>query len=354
MGKDNVRILAFVGTYTKGESKGIYSFSFDAETGKIDNIKLSAEIENPTYLAIDKKNKFLYSVVKESDNGGIAAFSIDEDASTLKFLNSQTLKGASPCHISLSNDASYIFSANYHKGEVVSYSINKDGDLSEFSSIIIHSGSGPNKERQDKPHAHYASLTLDETSACAVDLGIDKLLVYNFNQGNLSHTDKSLSLKPGCGPRHLAFHQNNKFAYILTELSSEVILLEYSAETSSFKEIQYVSTLPKDFSQDNLGAAINISPDGNYLYTSNRGHDSIATFKIDQSTGKLTFVAHTSTFGEHPRDFTITPDGNFLVIANLNTNNIVVFSVDPETGAPSKVVDTVNLPSPVCVRFLNK
>lgn len=354
MGKDNIKIPAFVGTYTKGESKGIYSFSFDAETGKIDDIKLAAEIENPTYLAIDKENKFLYSIVKENDNGGIASFSVDGDSSTLRFLNSQTLKGAPPCHISLSNDASHIFSANYHKGEVVSYSLDETGNLNEFSSIIVHSGNGPNKERQDKPYAHFVSLTPDEAYVCAVDLGIDKLLIYNFNQGNLSHTDKSLSLKPGCGPRHLAFHQNNKFAYILTELSSEVILLEYSPETSTLKEIQYISTLPKDFDGDNLGAAINISPDGNYLYTSNRGHDSIATFKIDDSSGKLTFVAHTSTEGEHPRDFTLTPDGKFLIAANLDTNNVVVFSIDPDTGTPSKVVDTVNIPSPVCIKFLNK
>lgn len=353
MEKNNVNLTAYVGTYTKGESKGIYSFNFNSESGKINDIKLAAEIKNPTYLAIDKKNKFLYSVSKESDNGGVAAFSINNNSQELNFLNSNTLKGAPPCHISLTEDSSYLFSANYHKGEIISYPLSENGNLQEPSSIMIHSGSGPNKERQSKPCAHYVSMDSSQQYVCSVDLGIDKLVIYKLSGGKLCETDKSLSLKPGCGPRHLAFHPNNKFAYILTELSSEVIALDYDYLNCTFKELQYISALPEDFSGESIAAAINISKDGNYLYTSNRGHDSIATFKIDQSSGRLTLVAHTLTEGKHPRDFTLSPDGRFLIVANLDTNNIVVLAINPETGVPSRVVDDVTVPEPVCIKFLN-
>lgn len=350
MNMENSKLKAYVGTYTKGESKGIYSFTLDVSLGKIENMKLEAKLDNPTYLAITSDNKHLYSVLKVGATGGVAAFDIK--ATGLQFINNQLAEGSSPCHVSLDKADKYLFSANYHKGEASTYPINADGRVAEASALVVHEGSGPNKTRQEKPHAHYSALTPDEKYLCVIDLGIDKLLVYAVNNGNLDKHNE-LSLKSGCGPRHMAFHPNKKFAYLLTELSSEVVVLEYSEAEGSFNIIQYVSALPEDFKDESSGSAIHLSPDGNFVYAANRGHDSIVVFSVDNSSGKLTFIAHTSTEGSAPRDFTIAPGGNYLIAANQDSSNIVPFSIDKSTGKLTRISDIVTIPNPVCIKFLS-
>ncbi|TDT63266.1 lactonase family protein [Fonticella tunisiensis] len=346
------KLTAYVGTYTNGESKGIYRFTMDASSGKIEDVSLAGEMENPTYLAIDKNNKLLYSVAKVGDGGGVAAFKI-KNSGDLELINYQVSQGKPPCYVGLNSKNEYVFSANYHRATIEVFPVREDGGIDIPSSVITHEGSGPNKERQEKAHAHYAALTPDEKYLCAVDLGIDKLAVYSLNRGSLSEANGlSLSLRPGCGPRHLAFHPNGKFAYIITELSSEIVALEYSP-SDGFKEIQYISALPEGFNGENLGSAIYVSPDGRYLYASNRGHNSIAIFRIDITSGRLEVVGHESTGGEHPRDFAIDPTGKFLIAANQDTNNIVPFSIDNSTGKLTRIGDSISIPNPVCIKFIN-
>lgn len=346
----NNKVKAFIGTYTTGEGKGIYSLQLDLITGVIDDVKLEAELGNPTYLNIDKNSRYLYSTIKKEKSGGVAAFSINPDTMNLKLLNYQVSEGSSPCHVSINSNNTYVFSANYHRGIEEVYPIIEDGSVEKTVSTAVHKGSGPNKERQEKPHVHFSALTPDEKYLCTIDLGIDKLIIYTLKSGILSKHEE-IALKPGCGPRHMDFHPNGKFAYIVTELSSEVIVLEYDSLKGSFKELQYISALPSDFHGESLGSAIHISLDGKYLYSSNRGHDSIAVFKIDSLTGQLTLVSHTSTDGKHPRDFNIDPIGKFLIAANRDTNNVVPFLIDKISGKLTQVNSGVSIPSPVCIKF---
>lgn len=350
---NNNKISGYIGTYTTGDSKGICRFELDLESGELQNAVLAGEIGNPTYLTISKDNKFLYSVAKVDNKGGTAAFSVNDDGK-LQLLNYQVEEGNPPCHISVEKENKYLFSANYHKGEVSVYPINKDGSIEGPSSRVQHEGSGPHKTRQQKPYAHYITPTPDEKYICAVDLGIDKLLVYTHKDGILTKKSEfDFIAKPGSGPRHLVFHPNGNFAYILTELTAEVIVLEYNPE-EGFNELQYTPSLPEGFTGDNLGSAIRITPDGKYLYASNRGHDSIAVFKTDSTTGKIQLIEHVTASIKEPRDFNIDPTGSFLIAANQNANNLVSFKIDKETGKLSATGSSINVYSPVCVQFLNQ
>ncbi|MFC3884490.1 lactonase family protein [Bacillus songklensis] len=349
----NSKFIGYIGTYTKGDSKGIYTFTLDTEAAKIMDVKAAANLGNPTYLTISHDNRYLYSVIKEGESGGVAAYSINGQTGELKLLNSQVLEGASPCHVSVDSEHGNVVTANYHKGTVESYLVNKEnGTVHPASSIIEHKGSGPNKERQEKPHVHYAGFTPDEKYVAVIDLGIDKLITYEVNNGTLTEVS-SLSVKPGSGPRHLDFHPNGRYAYLMTELSSEVIALTYKAEDGSFTELQYISTIPKDFIENNQGSAIHVSSDGRFVYAANRGHNSIAVFSVNQDSGELTFIEHTSTEGDWPRDFMLDPTEKFLVASNQESGNLVLFSRDESTGKLTLLQSDVFVPYPVCVKFLN-
>jgi 6-phosphogluconolactonase len=348
----NNKFTAYAGTYTNGVSKGIYRLTLDTEKKKIEAVKLVAELDNPTYLTISKDNKYLYSVIKIGDMGGVAAFSIDSFTGDLEFINQQVSKGSAPCHVSLDNENKYVFSANYHRGIVEVFPIDEDGGVREPSSVAVHEGSGVNKERQEKPHVHYSSLTPDQKYLCAVDLGIDKIAVYGFEDGLLSKVENLfITIKPGAGPRHMDFHPNGKFAYVNTELSGEVLSLEYS--DNGFIELGYISTLPEDYKGEIAGSAIHISMDGKYLYSANRGHDSIAVFTIDESSGMLNSVDNTNTGGAFPRDFAIDPTDRFILAANQNSSNVILFAIDKENGKLAAVGNEVSIPNPVCLKFLN-
>lgn len=350
---NNRTYIGYVGTYTKGESEGIYSFVLNEAEERISEVKVAAMLDNPTYLTISQDNQSLYSVIKKGDAGGVAAYSIDGESGELEERNSQFVDGASPCHVSVSRDNRYVVTANYHKGTVEWYVTDKEeGTINPVSSIMEHEGSGPNKERQEKPHVHYACLTPDEKYVVAVDLGTDKLVTYALDDGSLTEVN-SLSVNAGSGPRHLAFHPNGNYAYLMTELSSEVIVLRYNAGDGSFTTLQYISTIPADLNKNNSqGSAIHISSDGRFVYAANRGHDSIASFSADQDSGELTFVERTSTEGKWPRDFVLDPTGKFLVASNQNSGNLVLFSRSKSTGKLKLLQSDIAVPDPVCVKFL--
>ncbi|MBM7703412.1 lactonase family protein [Metabacillus iocasae] len=350
----NQSFIGYVGTYTKGESKGIYTFTLDTTLKKISDVKLAATVENPTYVTVNEANNTLYAVAKDGELGGVSAYSINSKTGELTERNKQLTEGANPCHVSVNRSQSLVVTSNYHKGTVESYVVNEDGTLNAAASVIEHTGSGPNKDRQEKPHVHYADFTPDERYVAVVDLGIDKVITYKVNEDGTLTEANTLLTTPGSGPRHLVFHPNGKFAYIMTELSSEVIALSYNEDDGSFTELQSILTIPSDFTENNQGSAIHISSDGQFVYAGNRGHDSIAIFSVNQDTGELTFVDRTSTEGDWPRDFVLDPTEEFLIASNQESHNLVLFKRDKETGKLELVEQDITVPYPVCIKFLTK
>jgi 6-phosphogluconolactonase len=350
---ENNHYLGYIGTYTKGESKGIYSFKLDTIEKTIVDIKLAATLENPTYLTISDNQQYLYSVGKKGELGGVAAFSIEANGE-LTSINEQAQEGSSPCHVSVDSKNRYLFTANYHKGTAESHNLDtKEGSVQPAVSSIKHEGSGPDP-RQEKAHTHYAGLTPDEKYLAVVELGTDALITYKVNDDGTLEKANLLPIKAGSGPRHLAFHPNGKYAYIMTEFSSEVIALNYHPENGHFTEKQYISTLPEDFKENNQGSAIHISKDGRFVYAGNRGHNSIAVFRVNEETGELSFLERTSTEGDWPRDFSIDPTGKFVVASNQESSNLVLFSRDENTGKLTLLKSDIKVPYPVCVKFLEK
>lgn len=350
---NNGKFTGYVGTYTKGASEGIYSFTLDIQAKKISEVRIAAKIDNPTYLTISNNQQYLYSVAKVDDLGGVIAYVVNGQGE-LQEINRQLTEGAPPCHVSVDAENHYLLSANYHKGTMDAYSLqDNDGGIAPKPSTAKHQGSGPDK-RQEKAHTHYAGFTPDEKYIVAIDLGIDKLITYEISaQGTLSEVAR-LDIKPGSGPRHLAFHPNGYIAYCLTEFSSEVLSLQYNAETGSFTEIQTISTLPTNFTENNQGSAIHLSADGRFLYAGNRGHNSIAVFSVNQETWQLDFIEHTSTEGNWPRDFVLDPSEAFIVAANQESSNLVLFSRDATTGRLALEQIDIAIPDPVCIKFSQK
>jgi 6-phosphogluconolactonase len=359
--------ILYVGTYTTGESKGIYAYRYDAETGKLQAIGLAAATENPSFLAVDAKNEHLYAVnetgnYKGQSSGGVTAFSIDRKTAKLSQLDQVASDGADPCYISLDRSGKYLLVANYTGGTVAVLPILADGRLGEASSVLHDEGPlGPNHDRQEKPHAHWIQATARNRFVYVSDLGLDRVLIYKFDstkgtlsRGESSGTDKdffSAKLAPGTGPRHVAFSPDGKFMYVLGEMDATVTVFA-NDDKETYRSIQKISSLPANFFGENTAAEIAIQPDGKFLYTSNRGADSIAEFSIDQQSGKLTLVSQMSTFGKEPRHFTIDPTGKRLLVANQNSNNIVEYTIDESTGKLSKIGDEVSVPSPVCLVFV--
>lgn len=343
------QIKGYIGTYTKGYSKGIYSFILDRENGRLLDPAVAAETGSPTYLSVSGDGRQLYSVVKAGMSGGITAYQIDAEG-RLKETGEQISAGASPCYVSIDPEGQYILSANYHRATVDLYEAAPTG-IGALLDMDQHSGSGADPERQEGPHVHFADFTPDRNYVVAIDLGTDQLTTYRIDGGKLIRA-AVLELAPGTGPRHLVFHPSAPFAYVISELSSEVIVLHYEAETGRFDPVQKVSALPEDFSGHSQGGAVKISPDGHFVYASNRGADTLAVFETGQNPGKVSLVEHVPTDGEWPRDFEIDPTGRFLVAANQNSGNLVLFHRNRETGRLTPAGSEIFVPDPVCIKFL--
>ncbi|WP_163536633.1 lactonase family protein [Gracilibacillus sp. YIM 98692] len=347
MGKS--RYIGYVGTYTKKESKGVYRFELDLDEKKLRNVELAAELDNPTYLTVNQDNSLLYAVSKEGEEGGLTSFRLDQQTGDLHQLNSQASPGSAPCHVSVRSDDKLVVSANYHTKQAEAYLTNEDGSL-QPAKPVIHEGSGPH-ERQEKPHLHYAGFTPDEKYVIVVDLGSDTITTYQPNDGQLEQVS-IWNAKPGSGPRHIVFHPNGEYAYVMTELSNEVIVLQYK-ENGTFEDVQYISTIPEDFTENNQGSAIHISSDGKFVYAGNRGHDSIAIFKVLEDY-TVQFVDWTKTEGDWPRDFVLDPTEQFVIASNQNSNTLVLFERNHQDGTLSLLQKDVYTPEPVCVKFLTK
>jgi 6-phosphogluconolactonase len=368
------KYLLFVGTYTGKESKGIYAYRFNAASSELTPLGVAAETTNPSFLVIDPTRRFLYAVnevpdYKGGNSGAISAFSIDsqkDDFHTdshisdlhiakLSLLNQVASRGADPCYIAFDKTGNYALVANYTGGSVAAFPVRADGRIGESSAFVQHAGSSVNHERQQGPHAHWIETTPDNRFAIAVDLGLDELLVYRFDAktGSLTANHPPFAkLDAGAGPRHLAFHPNGKFAFVVNELQSTITTFSYDASAGALHKLKTVSTLPKTFSGSNDTAEIQVHPSGKFLFASNRGHDSIAVFAIDRHTAALTVVDHFPTQGKTPRNFEIDPSGKFLFVANQDTSNIVVFRIDPNSGKLASTGQMLHVPSPVCLKFV--
>lgn len=351
MGKQTQIFTGFIGTYTKGDSKGIYRFTLDVNEGKISTPTLAAELKDPTYLTISKDKKHLYSILKEAGSGGVSTYSIDEETKNLTYLDKQLTPNGSYCHISINDEENALVTANYGDGIIEAYELKTDATPTQVSSTIRHIGNGPNKDRQEKAHAHFAGFTPDNKYIAVVDLGIDQIITYSLHNGILEKVN-SLTLTPGSGPRHLTFHPNGNIAYVMAELVPEVIVLAYDNESGSFSELQTVRTVPENFQENNQGSAIHISLDGKFVYAANRGHDSIAVFQTDEKTGQLTLLEIVSTEGNWPRDFALDPTGKFLVASNEESGNLILFARNVITGKLTLLQKDIQVPFPVCVKFL--
>jgi len=352
--------LVFFGTYTRKLSKGIYLSRFNSADGKLSEPELAAELTNPSWVALHPKRRALYSVAETSNyqgqkTGAVAAFALDPATGKLTKLNELPSHGTSPCHITVDRSGRCAVVANYGTGSVACYPIKSDGSLGEASAVIQHTGSGPNQSRQQGPHAHQAVISQDNRFVFIPDLGLDKVMIYRLDpaKGTLTPNDPPFaSTPPGAGPRHMAFHPKGRSAYVICELTSVIAAYSYDASRGAFNQLTTVSTLPPDFSGRNSTAEIEVHPNGRFLYGSNRGHDTIAVFSIDASTGTLTLVEHVSTQGKTPRNFKIDPSGSFLLAANQDTDNVLVFRIDPSTGRLSPTGQSVQVGAPVCVEFL--
>jgi 6-phosphogluconolactonase len=353
--------FAFIGTYTsKTDSKGIYSFRFDSGTGSLTSTAVAATTPDPSFLTVAHNEKYLYAVNELSEFGGkksgaVTSYSIDAKSGKLVQLNQVASGGADPCYVSFDQSGKYLLVANYTGGSVSTFPAAADGHIGPAAAFVQHTGFGPNKERQEGPHAHYSATSADNRFVVVVDLGLDEVVVYRFDPatGSLTPNDPPFAkLAPGAGPRHLAFHPNGKFAYVLNEVIPTVTALAYDSKSGSFSTLQTLSTIPKDFTAHNDTAEIVVHPSGKFLYASNRGHDSIAEFTIDAAKGILTLAGDFPTQGKTPRNFALDPTGKFLLAANQESNNIVIFRIDQSTGALVATGQVAQVPAPVDIVFV--
>ncbi len=357
----NDPLWVFVGTYTGGESQGIYRLELDPKTGKLSGPTLAAETPSPSFLAIDPTGKSLYAVGELTEfqgkqTGSVAAFQLDAKTGELTPINRRSSGGAGPCHVFVDSKGRAVLVANYGGGSVASLPIGDDGSLGDPASVIQHHGSSANPRRQEGPHAHSINLDKQNRFAVAADLGLDKLLIYRFDpeSARLTPNDPpSAAITPGSGPRHFAFHPDGRHAYVINELSSTVTAFSYDPESGRLETIQTISSRPEGATGVNYPAEVQVHPSGRFLYGSNRGDDTLAIFTIGHD-GKLQSVGHQSTGGKNPRNFGIDPTGRFVLAANQDSNSIVVFRVDPQTGRLEPTGTEVKVPRPVCVKFLKK
>jgi len=356
------KFWVYVGTYTGDKSKGIYRCEFDAATGKLSEAILAAEMNNPSFLAIHPSNRYLYAVgetvhFEGKPSGAVAAFALDPASGELKRLNQKPSGGAAPCHLVVDRQGKNVLVANYGGGSAAVLRIEADGRLGERTGFVQHHGKGADPTRQEGPHAHSINLDATNRFAFVADLGLDQVFIYRFDadKGTLEkHEPPSVKVTPRSGPRHFAFHPNGRYAYVINELANTVTAMKYDADKGDLAPIQTISTLPEGYDKPTWTAEVQVHPSGKFLYGSNRGHNSIAVFTIDEKTGQLTAAGHQAEGIKTPRNFGIDPTGAFVLVANQDGDSILVFRIDAQTGALQATGAKVEVGKPVCVKFLPK
>ncbi len=352
----------FIGTYTRGnDSDGIYTCLFDDEKGTLSQPQLAAETDMPSFLAIHPQKDLVFACNEVNDFGGeataaVSSFHVDRASGKLTFINQQPTGGGAACHCVVDKTGRFLLVANYTGGNVTVFPIGDDGTLAERSCLINHIGSGPNAQRQEAPHAHSINLSDDNRFAYVADLGIDRVMIYRFDaeRGLLAPAaPDAVAVNPGGGPRHFSIHPTGKFAYTNNELTCEAVAFARDAKTGGLTHLQNISTLPTDFDGRKSTAECLVHPSGRFLYVSNRGHDSIAVYRINQDTGMLKLVEITKTGGKEPRNFFVDPTGKWLIAENQNSNTVIVFRVNQDTGGITATDSKIEVTQPVCIRMLH-
>jgi 6-phosphogluconolactonase len=351
--------LVYVGTYTRhGKAEGIDTFRHDPSTGKLTRLDMIKGVD-PSFLAFDPTKRFLFAVreLREAAGegpGDVVSYAIDQETGSLTELSEQSTHGGEPCHLTTDPEGKYLIVANHENGTVAVFPIEPDGKLKPASDVQQHVGSGPGPT-QEGPHAHFVTFDPAKQRVLVCDKGIDKVMIYRLDTsaGKLVPADPpAASLHSGAAPRHIAFHPNGRFAYVNGEADLTITAFSYDGETGVFEELHYLSTLPEGARGERQSTAqILVHPSGRFVYVSNRGHDTIAIFAIDQETGRLTAVGHESTRGQTPRNFAIDPTGTFLYAANQNSDTIVHFRIDGESGRLTPTGDVTEAHAPVCILF---
>ena len=345
----------YVGTYTRhGRAEGIYVYRFESGTGELVHVQTVAEVPDPSYLAISSDGGVLYAVNELIPNGAVSAFAVDRNTHALALINTVASQGASPAHVSVDPSGRWVLVANYSGGTVASFPIQADGALGEAASVIHHQGSGPNPARQEGPHPHMIVSDPGGRFVLVPDLGADRVVAYTLNASAGDLTEQAGAggrVAPGAGPRHMMFSADGRHAYVLNEIASTLSTFAYDAASGRMDHVETLSTLPRDFAGKSTTAAIVMHPSGRFVYASNRGHDSIAVFSVDQDSGKLTPHGQTPAGGRNPRDFNVDPSGTFLLAAHSESDTISTFRINADSGALEPTDQVCQVPSPVRVLF---
>ncbi len=351
--------LVFISAFASGDKAGIHAFSFDSKTGALKPLHRTTDIQNPFFLAISPDKRFLYAIDAEKfggpDDEFVASYALEERTGKLKRLNQQSTRGTASCYLDVDATGKSVLVANYSSGSVTSLPVQPDGSLGGAASFVQHSGSSVDSERQKGPNAHSIIVSPDNRFALAADLGIDKIMIYHLDTATAKLTPNEAQpfakLAPGSGPRHLSFHPNGKRVYVINELANTVTFFDCDTENGTLIERQTISTLPSDFTGKSYTADLKITPDGKFLFGTNRGHDSIASYRIGDD-GKLTLIDIEPSLGKGPQNLLITPDGRWLLCANMPGNSVFVFQIDAASGKITKVGDPVEIPMPSCIRWM--
>jgi len=352
-------LTAFVSAFAPGEAGAIHAFRFEPTTGQLKHLHRTGGVEHPFFLAISPNGKFLYSIHAPGQFGGksdeqVAAYAIASPVENLKLLNRQSSRGTASCYVDVDATGRAVLVANYLTGSVVSYPTRDDGSLGEAASFVQHVGSSIDKARQEGPHAHCFVISPDNQFAFAADLGLDQILAYRLDPATAKLTPSRQAFvrtMPGAGPRHLTIHPDRKHLYVINELANSITAFEWDASSSSLIERQTIATLPRDFRGTSHCADLKITPNGRFLYGTNRGHDSLAAYAI-AADGSLKLLAIEPSHGKGPQNLAITPTGDYLLCANMPGNNVAVFRIDAPSGALKLVGEPIATPSPSCIKFL--
>jgi 6-phosphogluconolactonase len=355
-------LLVYVGTYTSGKSEGIYLYRLNLSSGELNRIATTTGVKDPSYLVLSPSRRYLYAVNELEEfagkkSGAVSAFAVDQRTGELRLLNQQPSLGGSPCYVTVDPTGKFVLVANYSGGNVAVLRVLGDGSLGAATDMQQNQGSSINSERQQGPHAHCIELGPNNRFAYICDLGTDKIMIFRFDRKRgklLPAKTPWVQTKPGAGPRHITFHPSGKYAYVMNEMHVTVSAYAHSSADGNLKEVQTVPALLSEPTTADSGADIHVSPDGEFLYCSNRGHDSITAFKINQRNGTLTLIAHEPTGGNTPRNFAIDPTGSFLLVANQRSDNIVTFKRDKKTGRLTATGHVAEVPSPVCLKITTR
>jgi 6-phosphogluconolactonase len=346
--------LIYFGSHSNEPGAGFSLAHFDTDTGALTQPEFLLTAKKPAFFVLSPEGTRLYTCNSGSP-GGLSAYAIERHTGRLTLLNRVLAGGGDTSFITLDRTGRFVLVANYDGGNVAAFALKPDGAIGDWTAFDQHSGRSVNLVRQTHAYAH--AIVLDPTNRFALvpDLGLDRLYIYRFDEriGRLAPNDPPFAaIAPGSGPRHVRFHPNGRWVYLINEIASAIVAFNWAATTGTLTPFQTVSALPADFTGVSTCAELEIHPNGRFLYCSNRGHDSLAVFAIDQETGRLVLVEHDSSGGKKPRNFALDPTARWIVVTNEDSSNAVVFRIDAATGRLTRTGDPVAVPSPFCERFL--